>query len=218
MMILNYIALWFLILKPSFPLWHQPVCDIKPTPYLRTSRSYSLISQKITDSVVTRASRHDFNSRRKYAFTAEKLLRRNGLVNDKIMVAVLVNMWHESEWNPRNKDGSCVGLFQLHRKYTAKGMTMAQLIDVKTHVERLMSLAEYKKWKQWAIKNAERVSCGDLAYKFASDVERCQYKYRYPRLITANRWWKVYEKQQDYSAFSDLNQLLKMTGNFKHYN
>ena len=130
------------------------------------------------------------DSRRNIALSVEKKINADGIKSKKIITAILVNMWHESRWNPKAKSGSCVGLFQLHTKYAGRGMNIKQLTNVNDHVHKLLSLTDYKKWKLWAIKNENKVSCGELAYQFASKVERCASPHRAPRRVTADRWWR----------------------------
>jgi hypothetical protein len=153
------------------------------------------VSQNLPKECVRVNERTTFESRLPIAHKVEKILHKDGVKDQKIIVAIFANMWHESTFNPEEVSGSCVGLFQLHRKYSGRNMSVKELVNINHHMERLLSLDCYKKWKDWAIKNKHLVSCGYMAFKFATEVERCATRYRLPRLHTANKWWMEYSRR-----------------------
>jgi hypothetical protein len=158
------------------------------------AQTVSYVSLRLPSTVVGPGSRNTFEARRIYALKVEKILRNDGIKDEKVITAMLVNMWHESSWNPNAKSGSCVGLFQLHTKYAGRGMTLTELKDINDHMYRLLSLDCYKKWKKWALASSNKTTCGYIAFRFASDVERCAVQHRRPREVTANKWWGVFSK------------------------
>jgi len=151
------------------------------------------VALTLPSTVVGVGSRSTLENGRETALKVEKILIKDGIKNRKIITAILVNMWHESSWIRTAKSGSCVGLFQLHTKYSGRGMTYEELTNINHHMYRLISLDVYKKWKSWARNNIEKSTCGYMAFRFASDVERCAVQHRRPREVTANRWWKALE-------------------------
>ena len=148
------------------------------------------LAETMPDKVVLLGDRNNFNYRRRYANKVENIFRyQSGIHNNKIITAILVNMWAESNWYPRARLHHCMGLFQLHIKYDGAGLTYNEITSIIPHVNRVMSLPQYQKWRVWALTHADRVTCGKIAYEFARQVERCEKSSRYPRYRMANNWF-----------------------------
>lgn len=149
----------------------------------------SLTVQRLPKGVVRIQEQSTLESRRRIAIEAERLIRKAGIKSDKIIMAILVNAWHESRWNPKEDDGLCVGFFQLYVKTIGKDSTKKQLLNLNYNIQKILNSKDFKDWVKWCY-NHPHESCGSMSFRFASHVEKCAFRYRYPRKITADRWYR----------------------------
>jgi hypothetical protein len=122
---------------------------------------------------------------------AETFFRKLGVTNDKAIIAILVNAWHECKWDYTDKSGNCIGFFQLLRgNGMGRGYSVAQLQDLNINMSIMAASTSFKAWTKW-VKANPGVTAGEMSYRFAANVERCATKHRAPRRTTADRWSKA---------------------------
>lgn len=148
-----------------------------------------LTVERLPKSAVRIQEQSTMENRRNTAIKAEQVIREGGVTSDKMIVAMLANAWHESRWNPRDATGSCIGLFQIHLRHMGRGSSREQLMSTEYNTRKIMSTKDFKAWAAWCKKNST-ASCGNMALRFAATVERCAVKHRYPRSVTADKWYK----------------------------
>lgn len=160
----------------------------------KIAQSESLTITKVNAvKAVGRNSANDFYSRRKNAETAERFFRKRGVNSDKAIIAILVNAWHESTWNPRCQSGSCIGFFQLlNRGGMGDGHSTANLKKLIYNITILADSTSLKQWVKWTQAHP-KASAGEMAYQFAVRVERCAKQHRAARRKTADRWFSALE-------------------------
>jgi len=161
----------------------------KQTSKTMKTKIESLTVQRLPKAVVRIQEQSTLENRKSIAMKAERIIRNAGVKSDKMIVAMLANAWHESNWNPKEEDHSCVGFFQLHVRYMGKGSTMSQLTNLSHNVLKLMASSDFKNWAKWCKSNPQ-ASAGQMSYRFASQVERCASRFRFPRKLTADKWYK----------------------------
>lgn len=144
---------------------------------------------RLPKEVVRIQEQSTLENNKKIAVKAEKIFRDAGVTCDKMLLAILANAWHESRWNPKETDGSCIGFFQLHKRHLGSGSTEKQLMDLTHNTNKLIKSDDFQEWVQWCKRNP-KVSCGRMSFRFASLVERCASKHRNARKVTADRWHK----------------------------
>ncbi len=171
----------------------------KQTSSIQKNRIESLTVQRLPQVAVRIQEQSTFNSRKKFAIKAEEIFRKAGIKSDKMIIAMHANAWHESRWNPATKSGSCVGYFQLHMKYSGRGLSLSQLKNLECNVQKLMATSSFKDWVKWCQKNPQS-SSGEMAFKFASQVLRCASKHRNARRTTANKWFLVLNSKKNSSV------------------
>lgn len=172
----------------------KPVTSTSTTKVVKTE---SLTITKVNPvKAVGKNAVSGFLARRKNAEIAESFFRKRGVVSDKAIIAILVNAWHESTWNPSCQSGSCIGFFQImNRGGMGDGHSTANLKQLTYNITVLANSSEFKQWAKWVEKNPN-VSAGEMAYRFAANVERCAVKHRAPRRTTADRWFKALESKK----------------------
>jgi hypothetical protein len=158
-----------------------------------------LTETRYVSEVFTPYERIVYNQRKTYAKQAEQKIRNNGIKDEKVIMGMLANMWHESKWDHKvyqlDTNGAySAGLFQLNQKGAGRGMTLEQMTNINHHMHRLFSLTAYKDWKTWSLENSSNISCGEISYQFAKQVERCAKKHRPARRVTADKWWKAFNQ------------------------
>ena len=116
----------------------------KQTSKTMKTKIESLTVQRLPKAVVRIQEQSTLENRKSIAMKAERLIRNAGVKSDKMIVAMLANAWHESNWNPKEEDHSCVGFFQLHVRYMGKGSTMSQLTNLNHNVLKLMASSDFK--------------------------------------------------------------------------
>lgn len=132
-----------------------------------------------------------FISRLETAKKAERFFRKRGATTDKAVIALLVNAWHESKWNPAASSGSCIGFFQLKNNGgMGDGYSAARLKNLDVNMSIMAASTSCKAWIVWTNQNPT-VTAGEMAYRFAAKVERCATQHRAPRRTTANKWFKA---------------------------
>lgn len=137
----------------------------------------------LTDQMVDATQRRTFNKRKDIALKMEVAFREHGIDDDKQIIAVWANAWHESTWNPSvNK----YGLFQImsgrHANLTNPDVNISTLLTKEPFASRV------KAWDAKCEANPN-ATAGDYAYWFAAQVEVCAKSHREPRRRTANKWW-----------------------------
>jgi hypothetical protein len=153
------------------------------------SQATGLVMNRIPAAAVRSAERDTWLSRRKNALQAEAIFRKAGVTNDKAIVALMSNAWHECRWDPREVTGPNVGFFQLnHSGGLGRGHRVSQLKKLDYNVAAIMVTTDFKNWAAWVRKNPNATS-GQMAYRFAQKVERCTSRSWGPRASTANRWY-----------------------------
>lgn len=145
----------------------------------------NLVTSRLSSQCVRVQEREVFEKRLPTARKIEIELRKRGLHRDKTILALLVNTWHETRWNPTlNSDG----IFQMTPTGMGKGMTTAQKQDIPTTVHAMVNTPRFQTW--WEYSKNPKVSTADSAYKFADYVLRPKKQYRLPRKYTAQNWEK----------------------------
>lgn len=188
---------WLSVLWVVTCVASTPVTDanakVTKEPVKQTSKTIktkieSLTVQRLPQEAVRIQEQSTLENRKSIAIKAERLIRNAGVTSDKMIIAMLANAWHESNWSPKLEDHSCIGFFQLHVRYMGKGSTVTQLKNLNYNVLKLMASSDFKDWVKWC-KSNPRASAGQMSYRFASHVERCASRYRFPRKITADKWF-----------------------------
>lgn len=195
---LKWLLLWVVLCVACVPSEGNPVKGEGKTTQTAQAKQTSKAIKKIESLTVLRLPKKavriqeqsTFENRRKIAVKVEEMIRKKGITSDKMILAMLANAWHESKWNPSTASKSCIGFFQLHIKYMGRGSTVSQLKNLEHNVQKLMATTSFKDWVAWCKKYPNK-SCGDFSLKFASHVERCAVKHRYPRKITADKWYQM---------------------------
>lgn len=170
--------------------------DTKPVTLTNTTNKPSqpvklTITRVNAIKAVGKNSASEFLARRKNAETAERFFRSRGITSDKAIIAILANAWHECTWNPSCQSGSCIGFFQIkNRGGMGNGHSTSNLKNLVYNITVLANSSDFKRWVKWL--NAHpKASAGEMAYQFASQVERCASQHRSPRRNTADRWFKA---------------------------
>lgn len=147
----------------------------------------SLTIDRLPWTVVGEAEKHTFELRKPVARQIETYLRSDGVTNDAGIVAVFVNMWNESSWNPRDVTGPHIGLFQVNWRNKVKaGFSKESLYTVNGNYCAIRSQA---RWKSWVEATKKSNDAGYLAYKFAAEVEICAPQHRGLRRSRADKWF-----------------------------
>lgn len=168
----------------------KPVTSTNTTSKVVQTESLTITRVNATKAV-GKNSANTFLARRKNAEVAERFFRKRGVTSDKAIIAILVNAWHESTWNPSCQSGSCIGFFQiLNRGGMGDGHSTAKLKQLVYNITILADSLSFKQWAKWVEKNPS-VTAGEMSYRFAATVERCATKHRAPRRKTADRWFKA---------------------------
>lgn len=154
-----------------------------------TKKVSPLTIDLVPTSAVRSSERKLFEKNRVHARKAEALLRAGGVTNEKAIIAILANAWHESKWNPAVAGGPNIGFFQLnHSGGMGRGHRVSQLKKLDYNVKVMMASTSFKEWVAWVKKNPNQTA-GEMAYRFAQKVERCAVKHRAPRRTTGNAWY-----------------------------
>lgn len=168
----------------------KPVTSTNTTRKVVQTESLTITKVNATKAVGKNAA-SGFLARRKHAEAAERFFRKRGVASDKAIIAILTNAWHESTWNPSAQSGSCIGFFQImNRGGMGDGHSTAKLKQLIYNITILADSTSFKQWAKWVEKNPS-VTAGEMAYRFAANVERCAVKHRAPRRTTADRWFKA---------------------------
>lgn len=150
----------------------------------------SLTVHRLPKAAVRIQEQSTLENRRNIAEKAERYFRKLGVTSDKAILALLANAWHECRWNPNDISGSCIGFFQLSRAGgMGRGQSVKKLQNLEYNIAIMAASSSFKDWVKWCNSHPS-ASCGAMSLRFASLVERCAKKHRYPRLITADKWYK----------------------------
>lgn len=143
----------------------------------------NLVTSRLQSTAVRVQERKTFESRLHYAKKLEIEFRSKAKIHrDEVVLALLVNAWHESRWNPKtNSDG----ILQLTRSGMGKGMSAIERQDISKTVDRFVSTKVFQNWLKLA-RSTDDV--GKMSYEFADDVLRPKKQHRPPRRTTALNW------------------------------
>lgn len=161
---------------------------------LTAENTKHFVAMRLPNTCVQRCERADFDARRTFAVQAEWIFRSRGITDDKTLIAILVNAWHECRWNPRDITGQYAGFFQLSSRVgIGRGLSRKSRQHLIVNVLSVARSAEYRQWCEWCAKHPES-SAGARSFRFASKVEVCATRFRSPRRRTADHWFAELHK------------------------
>lgn len=136
---------------------------------------------------MSQANQNLFKKNLPNAIKAEKLFISKGYSNEKCLLAIHANTWHESKWDPNCKSGNFVGMFQIGGSGTmGQGTTVAERKSIEFSVSLISSRQDFKSWYK-KHKNSKS-TVGAASKEFASKVLRCARQHVSSRGDTATRW------------------------------
>lgn len=146
------------------------------------------VVDRLPATCVAAGERATFEARKGIARIIEREFEKIGIVREEQVVAILVNAWCESRWNPRDVSGPNVGLFQLSSRGVGRGFSRGVRQDPKANISILAATISFKKWTK------EKGSAGTLSYLFAKNVERCSSRYHHQRRVMASKWYSLLKR------------------------
>lgn len=144
----------------------------------------NLVTSRLQPQAVRVQERETFKSRLHNAKELEIEFREQaGIHRDEVILAILVNAWHESRWNPKiNNDG----ILQLTPSGMGIGMASWQRQDIHRTVYRFNDTKRFQDWLEWC--RTEEPTPAEMSFEFADDILRPSYQHRKPRYYTAEKW------------------------------
>lgn len=144
----------------------------------------NLVTSRLQPEAVRVQERSTFVSRIDNARELELEFRSQaGIHRDEIILAILVNAWHESRWNPKvNNDG----ILQLTPTGMGVGMETWKRQDIHRTVNRFTNTKRFQDWLTWC--RIYNPKAPEMAFEFADDILRPSYQHRKPRYYTAEKW------------------------------
>ena len=146
----------------------------------------NLVVSRLPSTVVRKEERATFEKRLPTARKLELEFRKQAKIHrDELILALLVNAWHESRWNPKlNSDG----ILQLTPTGMGQGMSVSERQNIVLTVQRFVSTERFSDWLDYS--RDEKTSIGQISYKFADHILRPKFQYREQRRKTAIQWHK----------------------------
>ena len=145
------------------------------------------IASRLSDRCVRVQEQKLFRSRIPVAINIEAHLKRlDKRVTKYEIMAVLVNAWHESKWNPAsiNSSETHFGLFQWSGHMHA---ATKRLLTTQGAVTVLVTCPRWTSFTKWC-RSRKTITWSESAKAFARIVERPQARYIPPRGTAATRW------------------------------
>lgn len=147
----------------------------------------TLVINQINTSGFSSAQLNLFNRNKPNFVLAERELRKRGFGNEKCLLAIHANIWHESKGDPMVRSGQFTGIFQIGGDGTmGHGTTVAQRQDIPTAVNIVASKPYFVTW--YKKHKYQDTTARDAATGFAKNVLRCAPHHVTSRGSTARSW------------------------------